>query len=633
MNPRHRRILAFCSILTLVPCAAYAQESPAPTPTPTSTPTPRPLGFHAVSNLALTFVDQNTAGPGRIAPEAGGFIGGSPLSPNTPYDLFSSAPQVPGVAGVAQLISTFTYGFRTFDVGVTTGLGYVRGSVTNASYWSENLLPTLNPHLGSQALPYRIAFPTHPGQDDATAFRLSVLSGTVATADGNRRLRGGWFDLTQSDRFVFAQPALTSANPAIAYAPAETLSPGLANADFWQPSASALPLHGADLVAKRGRATLELASAALPSIPGEDARIALGSLVIDHGEGTRYSAEYAHVKTSGTPFTTTVPFGAGPTFDLFPQGVLPTSTLSGQRQTIAGVRAAFHAIPAASIDAVVEIGRAWYDASPAVRPGTQAAGGYYHLGFSRTHGRVTAAAEYFRMEPRYATTILPYGVPENQWSAAFAWPGQWLKSNYQLVDNTTLGVNRQGYRLRYSVDKGPLEVHAEFVNLRQIDAESRASSTRTGFIDGYYLPQFENAVSYGTQKRTALWIGWHPRAGDVTLDIVDDTEYRQFSAAHPEDVVAYEVPQVVATFSRHFSPSVVGAVGLGRYAMRGAFAEPIDYAQRIFFAGVQVRQTAKASLLATFRRTAFAGITTFPASPRSPDFTGSALIVEQRYQF
>ena len=339
------------------------------------------------------------------------------------------------------------------------------------------------------------------------------------------------------------------------------------------------------------------------------------------------------MKTSGTPFATTVPFGIGPTFDLYPQGVLPTSTLSGQQQTIAGVRAAFHAIPAASIDAVAEIGRAWYDASPVVRPGTQAPGGYYHVGISRTHGRVTASADYFRMEPRYATTILPYGVPENQWSAAFAWPGQWLKSNYQLVDNSTLGVNRQGYRLRWYVDKGPLEVHAEFVNLRQIDAETRESSTRAGFIDGYYLPQFANAATFGTQKRTGLWVAWHPRFGDVTLDVVDDTEYRPFSAAHPEDVVSYEVPQAVVTYSRRVSPAVVGAVGFGRYAMKGAFAEPIDFSERLFFTGVQIRQTAKASLLATFRRTAFSGFTTFPALPRSPNFTGTTLIVEQRYGF
>ncbi len=117
-----------------------------------------------------------------------------------------------------------------------------------------------------------------------------------------------------------------------------------------------------------------------------------------------------------------------------------------------------------------------------------------------------------------------------------------------------------------------------------------------------------------------------PAVSSLSLTFVDqntdDTEYRPFSAAHPEDVVAYEVPQAVVTFSRHFSPAVTGAV-----------AEPIDFSERLFFAGVQVRQTAKASLLVTFRRTAFSGITTFPASPRPPNFTGSALIVEQRYGF
>ena len=82
----------------------------------------------------------------------------------------------------------------TLDLGLTAGLGYVRGSVTNASYWGENLLPTLNPHVGSQALPYAIAFPTHAGQDDGTALRLSILSASVATADGDLALKGGWFD-------------------------------------------------------------------------------------------------------------------------------------------------------------------------------------------------------------------------------------------------------------------------------------------------------------------------------------------------------------------------------------------------------------------------------------------------------
>ena len=612
-----------------LPAAAPPSASPAASPSPT----PRPLGVRVESTAGVTFIDQSTAGGGQLAPEAPGFIAGSPLSPNTPYDLFSSAPQVPGIAGIGTIVSTATYRSRTLDIGLTAGLGYVRGSATNAAYWGENLLPALNPHLGSQALPTRIAFPLHPGDDDATALRLSVLGGSIATADGSAQLRGGWFDLTQTDRFVFAPPALTSVTPQIAYAPAESLSSGPAGAPWWQPAASALPLHGIDAVVRRGDASLELTSAALPSLPGEGARMTMGSLVFDRGEGTRFSAQLLHVITGGAPFGTTIPTGLDPQFTATPQGVLPTSTLSGQRQTIAGVRGAFHLLPADDVDAVVEIGRAWYDAAPVSRPGTERPGGYYHLGFTRTHNRAAASLDLYRMEPRYATIILPYGVAENQWSAAFAWPGQWLKSNYQLIDNSVLGVNRQGYRLRYAVDNGPLDVHLEFTTLRQIEPETVVTSTQSGYVDGYYLPQLPDAATFGRQKRYGFWAAWHPHFGDVTLDIVDDTLYRPFAAAHPEDRVSYEVPQAVVTYSRAFGANLSFAAGLGRYAMKGAFAEPIDFAERLAFAGVQFRSSSRASTLITFRRTAFAGISTFPASPASPNFTGSALIAEERVRF
>jgi hypothetical protein len=607
-------------------CAVDADPTAAPAATT------RPLGLRVAASAAATLIDQNTAGPGQIAPEAAGFTAGSALAPNTPYDLFSSAPQVPGVAGIGQLVSSATYGSRAYDIGVTAGLGYVRGSTTNAAYWGENLLPTLNPHLGSQALPYGIAFPSHPGEDDATAFRLSLLGASLATADGNLRLRGGWFDLAQSDRFVFAQPALTSVNPQIAYAPAESLSNGVASASFWAPGATALPLQGYDGVAKRGDATLELTSAALPSLPGESARLTMGSLVFERGEGTRFSVQLLHATTAGASFVTTIPTGLDPEFTPTSQGVLPTSVLSGQRQTIAGLRAAFHLWPVENVDGIVEIGRAWYDASPVYRPGTQRPGGFYHAGFVKTQNRITASLDLYRMEPRYATMILPYGSAENQWSAAFAWPGQWLKSNYQLIDNSVLGVNRQGYRLRYYVDKGPLEVHLEYTDLRQIEPETRLTATESGYVDGYYLPQLPDAATFGRQKRYGFWIAWHPRAGDLSLDIVDDTLFRPFVAAHPEDRVSYEVPQAVLTFSRHLSEQVTAAAGLGRYAMKGTFAEPLDFSERLFFIGTQIRQSPKSSVSITFRRTAFGGQATTSASDRSPNFTGSAIVVEQRVQ-
>jgi hypothetical protein len=234
------------------------------------------------------------------------------------------------------------------------------------------------------------------------------------------------------------------------------------------------------------------------------------------------------------------------------------------------------------------------------------------------------------MEPRYASAILPYGVPENQWSAAFAWPGQWLKSNYQLIDNSVLGVNREGYRLRYFLDKGPFELHLEYTNLRQIEPETTVTAENTGFVDGYYLPQAPDAATFGRQQRYGVWVAWHPSFGDLTFDFIDDQLYRPFVV--PSDQVSYDVPQAVLTYSRHFSADVVGAVGLGRYQMKGAFSEPIDFAQRMYFAGAEVSETSRASILLSFRRSIFSGITTYPSSPLSPDFTGSQFNVEQRWQ-
>ena len=637
MNPTERFLTApgqsgrtrtIALFSTFFCCIATASGAPDPNASPAASP--RPLGLTFKTNASATLIDQTSAGPGTVGPEAAGFIAGAPLAPNTPYDLFSSAPQVSGIAGVGQLLTTASYASREYDASVDAGFGYVRGSTTNAAYWAENLLPTLNPHIGSQALPYAITFPTHPGNDDGTAVRTSILGGKFATADRNLVVRGGYFDLAQTSRFVFAQPALTSVNPQIAYVPAESVSNGPASASFWQPGSTALPLQGFDVTGKRGDATLEVTHAALPSLPGESARLTMGSLVLDRGEGTRFSAQLAHVTTSGLSFETTVPSGIDPTFQTTPQGILPASYLDGQRETIAGVSAAFHLAPAQSVDGIVEAGRSWYDASPVTRPGTQAPGGYYHAGLSQKHNRGTAFVDYYRMDPRYATIILPYGIPENQWSAAFAWPGQWLKSNYQLIDNSELGVNRQGYELRYDLDGGPLEMHAQYTDLRQVEPETTLSATQSGFVDGYYLPELPNQATFGRQKRYAFWSAWHPSFGDLSLDIVDDTLFRPFAQHATIDRVSYEVPQAVLTFSRKVSDNVTAATGIGRFAMKGAFSEPIDFAERLFFVGAQVRETPKTTMLVTFRRTAFEGISTFPAAGVAPDFTGSAFILEQR---
>jgi hypothetical protein len=149
----------------------------------------------------MTFVGRNIGGPGTLAPEAPAFMSGaSPLAPNTPYDFFSSIPLVSGNDSIAQLSSTASFATAAFDFRVIGALESVHGNITNAAYSGESLIPTINPHLGAQALPYIVTFPTHQGEDDGTATRLSILSGSASTADGKLSLRAGWFDLTQTDR-------------------------------------------------------------------------------------------------------------------------------------------------------------------------------------------------------------------------------------------------------------------------------------------------------------------------------------------------------------------------------------------------------------------------------------------------
>ncbi|MGB6517051.1 MAG: hypothetical protein WBE79_00945 [Candidatus Cybelea sp.] len=612
---------------------ASPAASPAPTaPTASAAPaaSPRALGLQFATTFATTFLNQNTSGPGQIGPEAAGLLQGGPLAPNTPYDAFSSAPLTPGIAGIADVLTTATERTKAVDISVNAALEYVGGSVTNASYWGENLIPAMNPHMGSQALPYAITFPTAPGQDDGSNVRLSVLGGSVATADGNFAMKFGYFDLTQTARFVFIAPLLTSINPAIAYAPAETLSSGLAGSDDWQPFSTQLPLDGADLFAKKGIATLELTTGALPSLAGASSRVTIGSLVFNHGEGTTYTAQVVHATTSGASFLTGAAFGANPHFFPTPQGMLASSTLSGQQQTIAGASASVHVMPRWNLDGTVEIGRAWYDAQNVAMPNSARPGGYYHVGFVKTLGRATASIDAYRMEPTYATIVLPYGVPENQWGAAWAWPAPWLGSSFQLVDNSVLGVNRQGYRLRYFVDGGPLEVRLEYANFAQIEATTTATAQQTGFVGGYFPVELPPNATLGRQERYGLWIAWHPRFGDLTLDVIDDQFWRP--AAVPLDRVALDIPQTVLTYSRHFSPRLVWATGIGRYTMNGTFSEPVSFHHDMFFVGAIFKQTAQASILATFRRNALDGISSYPPMPTSPNFTGSQLIVEQRYQ-
>lgn len=620
--------------LALARGIAFADASdPASAATPAPSPTPAPGSLRLAVDAHLTFISSASSGPGIVPAEGAAFAAGSPLSPLTPYDTFSSAPLVSGNAGESAFYLKPAYYGRGLDVSALIGVAAVSGSVTNAAYWGEPLSPTLNPHVGSQMLPYRIAFPAHAGQDDGSAFSASLLAARIATKDGNLALRAGWFDLAQTQRFVFVQPAVPNVAPAIALATSETLGDGAATLDAWTPSASVLPLHGVDLVAKHGVLQTEFTDAALPSLPGTGARMQSASFVIDHGEGTRYAAMLLHVATGGDAIGTTVLFGGTGGLIPTPQGDLPATTIGGQRQTIAGVSAAFHA--AAHVDGVAEYGRSSYDAHGDREPGTARPGNYYHLGATRSAGPDSVSLDLYRNESYYATALLPYGIPENVWSVAWSWPGQWLKSNYQLLDNAPVNVDRQGYRARYRHHTDALDVRAAYANFGEIDPITLTNARRTGFVDGFFLPQADDAATLGRQHQYGLLVGWHPRFADVTFDYTEDTMRRPAIATRPQDAVSYDTPEYVLSTSKKLRPTLLASLGFARYAMRGTFAQPytnVDFRQRTGIAGIEWTMTRSTSTLLSIRRSAFDGLPAALGDPR-PDFVNTLLAVEERLRF
>ena len=623
---------AAAMVYLAVPATAQIFPPPAPSPTSSPAPTPRPGTIAVAADAHFTFISQSTSGFGTLGfPEAANFVNGtSAAAPNSPYDTFSGAPMVPGNASENALYVTPTYFGTLFDISATVGVGYVRGSTTNATYWGESLMPTINPHLGSQMLGFHPVFPTHPGQDDGTAFAASILSGSIATKDGRVRLRGGWFDLAQTDAFVFAQPAFQSAIPTLAVLPAESAGNGPPNAEWWALSGGVYPLHGVDLTTSFGAATLELTNAALPSLPGTSARLTQGSFVIDHGEGTRYSAVVSNVTTGGAPVTTTVLFAQGVP-QLTSQGLLPFGTIGGQRSTIFGLRGAFHVF--GLFDGVVEYGHSTLGADGVAVPGSGQPGNYYHAGVTKTVRRATASFDLYRNEPYYATAILPYGTPENVWSVAWSWPGQWLKSNYQLINNYPVNVDRQGSRLKYQLNGGPLELRVSYANFGQIDPITFTNASQTGFVDGFFLPQADNAATLGRQNQYAFWATWHAGFADLTVDWAMDAIRRNAQPGHAIDHVSYVTPEYTMYASRRLTPSALVTLGYAQYFMSGSFSstvQNVNFGQRQVFAGAELRESPHTSTLVTLRRSAFAGYATFLAGVPPPDFTGTLFILEQR---
>jgi hypothetical protein len=613
-------MVATVTLLTaLLATAALSSPSPSPSPAPR---------FALQVSGSNVFVDQATGGPGMTPPQGYEFAHGSPISPMSPYDWFTGAPETPGVAGIAQYELTETYRGTGFDLGATFGVGGLTGSTTNALYWGEPPIPNLNDHALSRIVPYSIAFPTHAGQDDANVGSASLLGASVAAADKSWNVRGGYFDLTQSDRFVFAPPPLTDVVPSLGVQTAETLGPGMPSINGWPSEPSSLPLLGADAALHRGSATLELTDALLPALPNTNVRLTMGSLVLDRGEYGRFSVQLAHLWTSGDPIDTTTFFGSDQEIHNGPQGRLYTSTLADQVQTISGARAFFH--PGKGWDALTELGRAWYNAGLVTNPGTSHYGNYEHFSLARHFGADVATLEYHRFDPTYATMILPYGIPENIWSVAWSWPGVWLKSTYQLVDNTVVGANRAGFHFKYDHHIGRFELHAGYGDWRELSPDTEANASQVGFVDGFFLLQKNGFGTLGRDQQLGLYAAWHLPHDDFAFDGVEDYLHRDADFGQSIDTVATRAPQIVGSWVHHFSDKLLASGGYGRYELVGTWATtPVDAIYGVAFGGVQVATGPKTALLVQIRRYALVGL---PSQPYGlpPTMRGTSFILDQR---
>lgn len=630
---RALRTLVVLLLATGLPTLVRAQNAtPAPSGSPSPSPSPSPTpGFSLHVQGANIFISAGASGPGLAPPEAPAFEAGLPLSPMSPYDWFTSAAETPGNAGMLQYLVDGNDRMRTVTFDAQVLVGAYAGDLNNLMYWSEPWLGPLDPHEGHSPINYAINFPQSGGRgiEGGSAQAVVPYATSLASNDGSWKVSGGYVNLTQTDRFVFAPPAVTNANPSIGVQSAETLGPGMPNVDAWNASPSSLPLLGADLVSTHGQSTIELTDALLPVLQGTQARLAMGSYVLDRGNFGRFSAQVLNITTSGDPIVTTTFFGADQTLYPGAQGRLFSSLLGDQVQTIAGIRGFFH--PFHGDDVLIELGEGWYHDGLAAQPGSQSPGTYEHLAFTRHFAEnADAGVEYYRFDPRYADVILPYGVPENVWSVAWSWPGQWLKSTYQAVDNTIIGINREGYRAHADYIHGRFELHADAYVWRQIEPITLSNASQEGWIDGYFLPQFNADATLGWQRQAGLYAAWHWRNNALVLDSIWDRSYRP--AIDPSDFVSMNYPQVVASFQHHWFKKMVATVGYGRYSANGTWATtPVLGIYGVAFLGGEWDFTNGQQLLVQLRRYGLTGLPSEPGGPL-PTMRGTSLVVDQRIQ-
>lgn len=637
---RHYTVPLFVAAAILIGATAFAAPAraqnspdaagtaPSATPSPIATTKP-PSRFNLTIDTYTSGTNQQMVGPGTTPAEASNFAAGGVPGPGTPYDMFSGRPLVTGQGLSQDFLLKPVYAFSpAVDVTTTIGYGSASGTGNVVNYWGDAIMPTINPNLGSRAFTLTPAFPTHNGQNPVSATDLGFLSGSVLDHFGNWALTAGWFSLHQNLPWALSQAPWTNEPFQLAPQLPQSVGEGPPTDDVLKEGPTLLPISGADFWIKDNITTIEVASADLPAPSTSPARILTASLLQDHGGGLRYSLEVTGLNTSG-PDTGQVLFGGGATL----VNNVPVSTVQGQHMFVVGLGTAF---PFATSDAELRYGYSCYNANgSAITTPTCTGGNYYYAKLHHGFSKFDLALEGVRFEPTYAPAVLDYGTLENVWTYPAAWPGTWLRGNYQLVDNSEVGPNRQGGKLTGTTIVAGVEVRLAFAEYSQVQPYAANVALTPGFVDPYFLPQVTAPGTTGTEQHFEGWFNYHAGFGDITLDLGQVNTWRAAPAGQPQDNVSMQYPMGVLTVARNFGPKVFGAAGVGRFGLNGQFdtsgPNNAQLAEDLVFAGLELRSNGTTGYGLEWRLYSVEGSPTIPGG-LSPAFHGPQILFYQRFK-
>jgi hypothetical protein len=574
--------------------------------------------------------NQQFVGPGTSPAEGPTFAQGGALAPGTPYDFASGAALVTGQGTTQDFLLKPTYAVTPrIDVTATLGYGSASGTGNVINYWGDGLMPTINPNLGVKAFQLAPAFPTHDGADAVNATRGSVLSGSVIDHDGNGALSVGWFGLHQNVPWAFSQAPWTSSAFSVVPQLPQSIGDGPPEVDVLKEGPEVFPLQGVDLWAKHDLATVEFAEGDLPAPISSSARFLTASGILDHGGGLAYSAEISGLTTVG-PETARVLFGNGGTVV---NGV-PESTVYGQHMFVGGLGATF---PLGLSDGELRYGHSCYSAfqGAAVAQSSCTSGNYYYAKVHHGFPHFDLALEGIRFDPSYAPAILDYGTIENVLQYPAAFPGTYLRGDYQFVDNSEVGPNRQGGRLSTTFIVSGVEVRLAFAGYSQIQPLDASTAFSAGFVEPYFLPQNVATGTLGGELHYEGWFNYHAKFADLTLELSQVNTSRAAPAGSPNDNVSMSYPSAVFSFARPFGPKVTGSAGVGRFGLNGQFdtsgADNASLYQDVVFAGVQLRTNSTSGYGLEYRLYSVDGNPTLPGGP-SPAYHGPQFQFYQRFK-